>query len=210
MNSLIAFLRLSRLSRLFLNGLQRITVLSLSAAFFLFAAGPAQAVLFEKDCPEVTYFKKAIPKLTKAQCTTMGAPDGDFFAGSLPNGDKKGAGWKDLPVCLGYGSDITPYLAAHPNACRRLSARENCPGKDTCWTEELNQQLLQCTADGLMSPKPPIWTTSTANIGKQEWTDKNPQWEKRAWSDAWKKLVTASEMCYIYGVNKTWVVGVSK
>ena len=214
MNNFNALRRVQRLAAHFMRDLHGISVLMISAAFLLLAAGPAQAVLFEKDCSEVTFFKKAIPKLTKAQCTTMGAPDGDFFAGTLPNGDKKSAGWKDLPVCLGYGSDITAYLAGKPNSCRRLSARESGPclkaGATSCWTEELNQQLLQCTADGLMSSQAPIWTTAAANISKKLWTDNNPQWEKRAWSDGWKNLVTGSEMCYMYSVNKTWVMGISK
>ncbi len=181
-------------------------------ALCLVAAPRAHAVLFEKDCASVTLFKKAHPKLTAQQCATKGGTDGDFFAGTLPNANKTHSTWATLPVCLGFAADINTYLTAHPDACRRLSAREAC-GADKhqhCWTEELNQEFLQCVADGHLSHHAPIWTTSTAEVSKKDWNDKSPEWEKRNWSDGWKKVVTASEMCFIYAVNKTWVVGVSK
>ena len=120
--------------------------------------------------------------------------------------------WDALPICLGFAANINDYLVKNPDACRRLSAREACgtDNKQPCWTEDLNQQFLQCVVDGFLSPKQPIWTTSTADVSKKDWNDKNPEWDKRAWSDGWKKVVTASEMCFVYAANKTWVVGVSK
>jgi len=209
--------RVQRLAAHLVRDLHGISVLMISAAFFLLVAGPAQAVLYEKDCTEVVLFNANIPKLTPAQCTTMGAPNGDFFAGTLTNGNKSSPGWKDLPVCLGFGEDINAYLAKNPNSCRRLSARESgdClkkmdAGATNCWTAELNQQFLQCTVDGNLSPKALIWTTTTADISKKDWGDSKTEWIKQKSSVYWKKMATSAEMCYVYRVKKEWVLGIKK